>query len=333
MYKNKLYDNNSCYPSKFEIENIVRNYLGNNTINFTVEELYVGMKNVLYLIKADYEPIVLKIAPTYNETMLTFENNNISWEAEMLKLMEYLNIPSPKLLLYDDSGTINKTPYFFMTYIEGEQFQNLKKNMHPEIVSKIEEEIGKICSQICSIKGNKFFLPCLPDVEFDNNYDFIYTLFNILVNNANEKNIKINGIDYNKLLQLISSFKHDLNQVNEISLTNVDAWEGNFMIKDNNISGIVDFSDLYYCDELMTFYFHSIHPEISSSFLKGYGKPTLTESELTRTIIYRVWTLMKMIVEKEYKVSNEHLDDYEWLYKKFYREIDRLEKRKELVKK
>ena len=42
---------------------------------------------------------------------------------------------------------------------------------------------------------------------------------------------------------------------------------------------------------------------------------------------------MKMIVEKEYKVSNEHLDDYEWLYKKFYREIDRLEKRKELVKK
>ena len=105
------------------------------------------------------------------------------------------------------------------------------------------------------------------------------------------------------------------------------------IIKDNNISGIVDFSDLYYCDELMTFYFHSIHSEISSSFLKGYGKPSLTESELTRTIIYRVWTLMKMIIEKEYKVSNEYLDEYEWLYKKFYREIGRLKKRKELVKK
>lgn len=333
MYKNKLYDNNSCYPSKFEIENIVRHYLDDNTIDFTIEELYVGMKNVLYLIKTYYETIVLKIAPTYNETMLTFENNNISWEAEMLKLMECLNIPSPKLLLYDDSGTINKTPYFFMTYIEGEQFQNLKKNMQPEVVSQIEENIGKVCSQICSIKGNKFFLPCFLDAEFDNNYDFIYTLFNILVNDANEKNIKISGVDYNKLLQLISSFKYDLNQVNEISLTNVDAWEGNFMIKDNKISGIVDFSDLYYCDELMTFYFHSIHPEISSSFLKGYGKCSLTESELTRTIIYRVWTLMKMIIEKEYKVSNEHLDEYEWLYKKFHREIDRLEKRKELVKK
>ena len=299
MYKNKLYDNNSCYPSKVEIENIVRNYLDNNTIAFTIEELYIGMKNVLYLIKTDYEKIVLKIAPTYNETMLTFENNNISWEAEMLKLMERLNIPSPKLLLYDDSKTINKTPYFFMTYIEGEQFQNLKKNMQPEVVSQIEENIGKICSQICSIKNDKFFLPCLPNVEFDNNYDFIYTLFNILINNANEKNIEINGIDYNKLLQLISSFKHDLNQVNEISLTNVDAWEGNFMIKDNNISGIVDFSDLYYCDELMTFYFHSIHSEISPSFLKGYGKTTLTESELTRTIIYRAWTLMEIIIEKE----------------------------------
>ena len=83
----------------------------------------------------------------------------------------------------------------------------------------------------------------------------------------------------------------------------------------------------------MTFYFHSIHSEISPSFLKGYGKTTLTESELTRTIIYRVWTLMKMIIEKEYKVSNEHLNEYEWLYKKFYREIYRLEKRKELVKK
>ena len=136
MYKNKLYDNNSCYPSKVEIENIVRNYLDNNTIAFTIEELYIGMKNVLYLIKTDYEKIVLKIAPTYNETMLTFENNNISWEAEMLKLMERLNIPSPKLLLYDDSKTINKTPYFFMTYIEGEQFQNLKKICNQKLYRK-----------------------------------------------------------------------------------------------------------------------------------------------------------------------------------------------------
>lgn len=204
--------------------------------------------------------------------------------------------------------------------------------MSLEIVSKIEEEIGEICSKICSIKGERFFLPCLPDVEFDNNYDFVYTLFNILVKDANEKNIQIKDVDYKKLLQLISSFEIDLNKVAEPSLVNVDAWDGNFIIEGNNISGIVDFSDLYYCDELMTFYFHSIHPEISQSFLKGYGKSTLTESELTRTIIYRIWTLMKMIVEKEYKISNEHLNEYEWLYNKLYKEIDRLEKRKELEK-
>jgi len=112
------------------------------------------------------------------------------------------------------------------------------------------------------------------------------------------------------------------------SLTNVDAWEGNFIIDNDKVVGIVDFSDLYYCDELMTFYFHSISPNISSGFLKGYDKK-LTENETIRTIIYRIWTLLKMIVEKEYKVSEKHLNEYEWLYVKFYDEIKRLSDKQE----
>jgi len=139
MNNNKLYNFQQCYPTISEVKKIVTNYFSPNSEDFKVGILYVGMKSVIYLIETNTDKMVLKVAPLQNETMLIFENNNISWEAKMLKKLERLDIPSPKLLLFDDSKKIYQTPYFLMTYIKGQSFEHVKKEMSESSRKKIEE--------------------------------------------------------------------------------------------------------------------------------------------------------------------------------------------------
>ncbi len=325
MDSNKLYILGECYPNDEDLDKIVTNYFKNLDVIYEINQLYVGMKNIVYLIKYKDKKIVLKVAPIKNETMLTFENNNIEWEAKMLTLMESLNIPAPKLLLFDDSCSIYGAPYIFMTYIDGMQFQKVKRELPQLVIDKTEEQIGFICSKISKTKGTSFFLPFLPDCEIQDNYTLVMILFQTVIDDAKKKNITIDNVSYDYILKLVASFKNILNMVTIPKLVNADAWDGNIIVDTNGtIVGIVDFSDLYYCDELMTLYFHNISLDINKNFLKGYGKITFTEGELIRISIYRIFTLIKMIVEKEYKVEKDKLFKYEWLYDKFYIELKKL---------
>lgn len=334
MDSNKLYILGECYPNKEDLNRIVTNYLKHLDVDYEISQLYVGMKNIVYLIKYNCKKIVLKVAPINNETMLTFENNNIEWETKMLKLMESLNIPAPKLLLFDDSCSIYGAPYIFMTYLDGAQFQEVKKELPQLVINKIEEQIGCICSKISKTNGTSFFLPFLPNCKIRDNYNLVMILFQTVTGDAKKKNITIGDVSYDYILKLISSFKNILNMVTVPKLVNADAWDGNIIVDNNGtIVGIVDFSDLYYCDELMTLYFHNINLDINKNFLKGYGKMSFTEDELIRISIYRIFTLIKMIVEKEYKVEKDKLFKYEWLYDKFYIELKKLNQYNEQLNK
>ena len=87
-------------------------------------------------------------------------------------------------------------------------------------------------------------------------------------------------------------------------------WDGNILIKDGHISGIIDFADVYCCDEIMTFYFHTIDGKLSDSFLKGYNKLNLSYDEIIRIEIYRMYVILKMITECKIKQYGR----FEWMY-------------------
>ena len=124
-----------------------------------------------------------------------------------------------------------------------------------------------------------------------------------------------------KIKEAIKKYEEILTNINNLCLVHSDIWDGNIIIKDGKISGIVDFADIYFCDELMTFYFHTIKPETSKKFLEGFGKDNLSFEENIRISIYRLLVLLKMHVESNYK----HFKNNEWILNKIYNEISRLQ--------
>lgn len=312
----------------------VKNYQSNETIqrlyqktfkksgdNLVISLMSGGLKNAVYLVEDGETKVVLKVAPKDDSKMITADRNILWWEAEMLKLMEQIDFPSPRLLSYDDSGEICEAPYIFMSHIEGDNYLEKRKHMTEEEIKNIEYQLGFLSKEICSISSKKYFLPSQPEREFKDNFEFTMNLFDMLLEDAKEKDMDLGEDAYDTIRRLIVAHKDSLNNISNLCLAHTDIWDGNVLVKDGNVTGIVDFTDLYFCDELMTFYFHTIDGITSPDFLEGFNK-TLNPDEKVRIEIYRMYVILKMIVDCELKQYGH----FEWMYTNLNSKIEGLQK-------
>ncbi len=287
-----------------------------------ISKLSGGLKNAVYLIANGSKEVVLKIATNDESKMITADKSTFWWEAKMLEFFKNVDIPTPKLLFYDDSESLISSSYIFMSYINGKTLLETKELLSELELSKINYQIGEICSVICKNKSQNFFLPHDPKKYFDNNYEFIYYLYSILIEDAKKMNVKFTKLSFADILNELQNKKESLKNITNLCLNHADIWDGNILVNNGNVVGIVDFSDIYYCDELFTFYFHTIEGILNQDFLKGFCKKSFSEDEMIRMEFYRAYVLLKMIVDCELKSYGKH----EWIYEKFENSIQRVKK-------
>ena len=264
-----------------------------------IQKLSGGLKNRVYLIDDGKTKIVLKVEPINDKLINPLDKNTIWWEAQVLQELEGLNIKIPKVLFYSDGIEEYPYPFLFISYIEGNNYLNCKDNISKSVKEDISFNIGLITKKICSIKKDYYFLPSEPNKHFKDNYSFIYYLYDSLLKIYKKHNINIDGITKEDILKVLNNKKKELNNVKEISMCNIDLWDGNILVKDGHISGIVDFNDTFYCDELMAFYFHLTDKKYDEFFLLGYGKKGFKNDEKVRIEIYRLYVFLKMIIDSE----------------------------------
>ena len=310
------------YQSELIIKKIYEKNFNKKSDNLNISILSGGLKNAVYLLDDGIEKFVLKIAPKDESKMIIADRNILWWEAKMLKLMNEHNIPAPKFIAYDDSKNICESPYILMSYIKGRNYLEIKESLSSEEIKNIEFQLGVISKKICSIKGKTFFLPSQPNKKFNNNFEFTLNLFELLLNDAQSKNMNLGNDTYNVIKNIIISKKDSLNKITNLCLNHTDIWDGNVIVNNGNIEGIVDFTDLYICDELMTFYFHTIDGITSEYFLKGFDNKVLNYDEKVRIEIYRMYIILKMIVDCELKQYGK----FDWMYENLNSRIDNLQK-------
>ena len=319
MTNNKI----NSYDKSSTIIKIIENYTGKPQKRINIKKLKGGYKNFVYLIETESDKYVLKITPKNKTSLLTIEKNTLIWEKEILIKFESIDIPSPKLLYFDDSCSICESPYILMSYLNGEVYSIVKNKLSLADRSNIEYKLGKICKKICSIKSEKYYIPGINQSYYNDNFEAVFYLYNTLMLDAKAINLKIDKFDDAQFKLLLLYFKNDLNDIDSICYTPTDLWDGNILVMDGEISGVIDFGEVYLIDKLMTFYFHDIHDIQSDAFIKGFGFESFNDSELVRIIIYKIITLLKMIIEKNYK-NHIELSSCMWINKKIEREINKL---------
>jgi len=133
------------------MESLTKNKQSRETISKMVEkyfsplkvknyrELTEGYFNIAYEIHlSNGEQVILKIAPSKEMHVMTYEKNIMFSEVEAMKLaIRHGGIPVPKMLGYDESCTICDSPYFFMEKLEGKSLNTIKGSLSSEQINSI----------------------------------------------------------------------------------------------------------------------------------------------------------------------------------------------------
>lgn len=316
------------WQKKQVLKEMTERAMGKTVECFTVTELAGGMCNAVYLVEADGRKMVLKIAPSPSVTLMRHEYDSLLTEAKMLKIFEEkIQIPAPKMTYLDTTKEICDADYFFMSFVEGESLLTIEPKPEDRYIGECKREVGVITRKICSIQADCFGVPALKETYRENNCDFMLCLFQMLIEDATDRNVSIPAILPEELLSLIECQRAVLNEAEKPCYIHTDTWEGNLMMKDNRLEGLVDFAAILYGDPLMSHDFHDFSPEPRKEFLEGYGKTRFTRNERIRITIYKMWQRLGMIVERGYR-EYEDENQYAWVLGEFEKAVEEL---KELI--
>ena len=296
--------------SEEQIQQMTDQALGHPVAIQNIKRLSGGFCSAVYLVETAEEKMVLKLASGTGVKVMRNEVKYIPTEAEMLKLFqERLDIPMPKLLFYDDSGEICDVPYFFMSYLDGVPLCD-DQTITDAQRADVKKEMGVITRKICSLKADIFGIPNIPESYCKKNSDFINLLFDWLLCDAEEKGIAIPGITSADLKKLIRKYGKELDEVTGPVYVHTDTWDGNLLIKNGKLTGLIDYAAVLWADPLLSHDFHDFGDVPNPYFLQGYGKIEFTQNEKIRIQIYR-----------EYE--DPHM--YDWVLDDFAREVEKLE--------
>lgn len=285
-------------------------------------ELMEGFCNVAYLITfQDGDKKILKIAATDNHGYMSNEINMMTAEVTAMKLLQNkLSANVAKVDFHDNSKTICNGEYFFMEYLEGENYFRLKEHLSVEEKQNIDRQIGKIVREFTNITGDFFGLLGDNNHRFHTLYELIHYMLGNVIHDADRMAVEyfISGSD---LLALLEKDKDIFDQITTPCLIHYDLWEGNIFVKDMQISGLIDWERALWGDPLMEDRFRR-HTR-NESFLQGFGVEALTETQQRRIYWYDIILYLTMMTEGIYR---EYEDDsqYQWVAPLFQASLDKL---------
>lgn len=281
-------------------------------VNITeYKELTEGCCNVAYKMKlSNGIKTILKIAPNTNVTLMSCEKELMKTEVMAMKLATEKNLVRvAKVYAYDDSCTICNGKYFFMEVIDGDSFYNLRDSIKEEEKALIRKQTGEVLKQINSVKNKKFGHFCLESLQYDIWFDAFYSMVVAICEDGKKANVDV-GVPYNEILKKLNEEKDLFEEVKEASFLHYDSWNGNIFVKDNHITGIIDWERAMWADPLMEDQFRK--HEVNEDFLQGYGIKQLTDKEKRRCLWYDVYLYLIMMIEGTYR-NYETNEQYIWV--------------------
>ena len=261
----------------------------------TIEEMDAGLCNALYCLTFDDgRKTVLKVSSPGMHGKATNEQWLMQTEIAAMKLVEaYPDIPAPKVLYCDDSMTRCSGIYFFMEYAEGELMSRLKDA--PDDVKKhLQYRMGEIVRRIGEIKNDTFGI-LASGIEFDSLYGVVHQLISNVIGD-----IVSSGEDPDfpaeEILAQLKADKPYFDEVKTPSLVHFDVWSNNIIVRNNEITAILDWERALWGEPLMEDRFrdYGMNPD----YLAGFGQTEFTPSEQRRLIWYNIWINLAFMNER-----------------------------------
>ncbi|MGC3994846.1 MAG: aminoglycoside phosphotransferase family protein [Propionicimonas sp.] len=278
-------------------------------------ELGHGWFNVAYRIGLrDGRQVVLKIAPPPGVSVMTYEHDMMRNEVAALELVQaHTGVPVPAVDHFDDSLELCDAPWFFMPFIEADNFGILAEEgaLSPEQTESYNEQLGAMNAALNSIVGPHY--GPLAGPGFPTWRDAFASMISDVLEDGERAGLDL-GWDYALVRQVIADHLPVLDAITEPRFVEWDLWNSNTMVREGRIVAIIDHERAFYGDPLIEAGFTAIDlPAFGdpAAFMRGYGHSALTEAEQHRRRLYTLYLILIMIIETHYR-GHETPAQYDW---------------------
>jgi aminoglycoside phosphotransferase (APT) family kinase protein len=224
-------------------------------------------------------------------------------------IREHTTVPVPTVHFSDCSRELCDADYFFMEFVEGENFGLAKDRMTPAERDQHNEALGAATRELNALKGPGFG-PLAGPYTASWRTQFTSMVEDVL--RDGERRAVDLGRDYAGVRKLFAEHADTFDEVTEPAFVEWDLWDSNVLIRDGRIACIIDHERAFYGDPLIEAGFTAFEmPEFgdSTAFQRGYGRPALSASEQVRRRLYTTYLALVMIIETRYR---GHTDDAEY---------------------
>ncbi len=279
------------------IERMVQKAFGENALE--TQELKEGYFNIAYRVRLKDRDVVLKIAPSPETQVMTFEKNIMFSEVKSMQMVaERTDVPVPRVLFYDNSGSVASREYFFMEMLRGRSLSSLQDTLPTEDKQEIYYRLGVYTRQLNQIRGERFGYYGQPNRQGENWYEVFWDMVRDTYADAGRKDIAM-PVAEEETLKLLERDRAIFEAVKLPRFVHWDIWAGNVFIADNKVEGIIDFERCLWADALMEVGFRNY--EYNRAFYQGYGIEGLTGEEKRRARWYDVYVALLWCLETDYR--------------------------------
>jgi aminoglycoside phosphotransferase (APT) family kinase protein len=273
-------------------------------------ELTEGFFNVAYSVRfEDGEEMIIKIAPDEKMDVMTHEINIMFSEVDCLRLVKQQGgIPVPEVVMADFGRTIIPSDYFIMRKLPGVSFYSEQEYLSQDVKDRINHEVGVLTRKINEITGTRFGYYGQEDKHGSSWYMVFCSILKDAINDAVRKSIVL-PFDEKEIFKLLENDQFIFEEVTTPRLIHWDIWAGNVFVKDEQITGLIDFERCLWGDIYLEVGFRSCFWD--AAFLEGYGIKEFSPSQLQRIFWYDVYLFVISCLECDYR-GYDTRNTYEW---------------------
>ncbi len=264
-----------------------------------IQELKEGYFNIAYRVRLKDRSTVLKIAPSPETEVMTFEKNIMFSEVDSMRMVaRRTEVPVPEVLFYDNSRSVADREYFFMEMLEGQSLSSISDTLSQEQKQKIYYDIGRYTAVLNRITGAGFGYYGQPDRQGEDWYEVFRDMLRDPFADAGRKGIAM-PVKERDTLELLERDRALFEAVETPRFVHWDIWAGNVFMADGRIQGFIDFERCLWGDPLMEVGFRGY--ERNGAFLDGYGLRKLSREEDRRARWYDVYLALLWCLETDYR--------------------------------
>ncbi|MFF1822045.1 phosphotransferase family protein [Kribbella sp. NPDC058245] len=240
----------------------------------TVTELADGTYNTVYLLKRADGDLVLKLAPT--GPGLTHEHDLIRTEA-MFYQAALGKAPVPEVVA---SGP----EFLLMTALPGVTLNSVATDRAP-----YQRELGAIIASLHEVVGTEGF--GYPQLSLKDSWSKAFLgMFDDVLADADRYDVTLPD---RVSRQLVTDRIALLDSVAVPTLVHFDIWDGNILVDDGRVTGLIDGERAFWGDPVAEFASLSLFGDLDPDLLSGYG----ADVDRERLALYRVYLYLIMLVE------------------------------------